>query len=313
MNSDTPDGVQSGDKQRVLVNVILDKSGSMHSKVQDVIGGFNAYVVELAKEPAVDYRFSLTLFDTIVDLKYNAVPLAEVANLDNTTYRPNGNTALLDAIGNTVQTINPEGFDKIITVIMTDGEENSSREWKLDAIRELIGSKEAARNWTFVFLGANLDAFTQGASLGVSRANSARYDSSNYRGVYASLARSTNRFSSDVGKTGDSFFKGEDEGMIQQDEKCRTEANGNHGIAASNRKKPGEGKDVRVEANLVGTSYWRRAEAAFAIAIEDEKDPKRQLEMVRRFGQLAGQLNDLSSEERERVVLEEIENWKKRT
>ena len=48
------------------------------------------------------------------------------------TYRPNGNTALLDAIGNTVQTINTDGFDKIITVIMTDGEENSSREWKLD-------------------------------------------------------------------------------------------------------------------------------------------------------------------------------------
>ena len=180
-------------------------------------------------------------------------------------------------------------------------------------IRELIGSKEAARNWTFVFLGANLDAFTQGTSLGVSRANSARYDSSNYRGVYASLARSTNRFSSNVAKAGGPFFKGEDEGMIQQDEKCRTEANSTYGITASDWKKPGRGKDMRVEPNLAGTSYWRRAEAEFAIAIEDEKDPKRQLELVRRFGQLAGQLHDLSPEERERVVLEEIENWKKRT
>lgn len=93
-------------KQRVLVNLILDKSGSMSTKVQDVIGGFNLYIAELAKEPAVDYGFSLTLFDTSVAMKYSAVPLAQVAKLDSSTYRPSGNTALLDAIGNTVQAAN---------------------------------------------------------------------------------------------------------------------------------------------------------------------------------------------------------------
>ena len=64
---------------------------------------------------------------------------------------------------------------------MTDGEENSSREWKLNAIRELIKTKEAAGNWTFVFLGANVDAFEQGANLGVPMAQSVRYDPANYR------------------------------------------------------------------------------------------------------------------------------------
>jgi hypothetical protein len=204
---------QSGLKQRVLVNVILDKSGSMSTKVQDVIGGFNLYLDELAKEPGVDYGFSLTLFDTVVEMKYKAVPLSKIAKLDDKTYRPSGNTALLDAVGNTVQTGRTDGFDKIITVIMTDGEENSSREWTLQAISELIRSKEAAGNWTFVFLGANLDAFAQSTSLGVPMANSVRYDPTNYRGVYATLAKNTNAFSADPARAAGDFFKGKAAGI----------------------------------------------------------------------------------------------------
>jgi hypothetical protein len=199
-------------------SVILDKSGSMSTKVKDVIGGFNLYLDELAKEPAVDYGFSLTLFDTVVEIKYKAAPPARVAKLDDTNYRPNGNTALLDAIGNTVQTVSTDGFDKIITVIMTDGEENSSREWTLQAIRKLIQSKEAAGNWTFVFLGANLDAFAQGANLGVPKANSVRYDSDNYWDVYASLSRRTNSVSAALEKVSKDFFEGEAAGIEKGDD-----------------------------------------------------------------------------------------------
>ena len=200
-------------KQRVLVNVILDKSGSMSTKVDDVIGGFNLYLDELAKEPAVDYGFSLTLFDTVVEMRYKAVALSKVAKLDAQSYRPSGNTALFDAVGNTVQTVHTDGFDKIITVIMTDGEENSSREWTLRAVRELIQRKESAGNWTFVFLGANLDAFEQGAKLGVPMANAVRYDPANYQGVYASLAKSTNVFSSGSATSASDFFGGTTSGI----------------------------------------------------------------------------------------------------
>ena len=213
MSTNNSHTARSGGKQRVLVNVILDKSGSMSTKVQDVVGGFNLYLDELAKEPTVEYGFSLTLFDTVVEMKYKAVPLAKVAKLDDTTYRPSGNTALLDAIGNTVQTVSTNGFDKTVTVIMTDGEENSSREWTIQGVRELLLSKEAAGNWTFVFLGANLDAFTQGSSLGVPIANAVRYDPGNYRGVYASLAKNTNLFSADAAKAVVDFFKGEAAGI----------------------------------------------------------------------------------------------------
>jgi uncharacterized protein YegL len=218
MNSDNSQSAPSGGRQRVLVNVILDKSGSMSSKVQDVIGGFNLYLDELAKEPAVEYGFTLTLFDTVVAMKYKAAPLAKVAKLDDASYRPSGNTALLDAIGETVQAVSTDGFDKTVTVIMTDGEENSSREWTLQAIRELIKNKEAAGNWTFVFLGANLDAFTQGEMLGVPIPNAVRYDAANYRGVYASLARSTNAFSSAPEKSILSFFRGESDSIEKKDE-----------------------------------------------------------------------------------------------
>jgi len=200
-------------KQRVLVNVILDKSGSMGTKVKDVIGGFNLYLDELAKEQTVDYGFTLTLFDTTVAVKYNAVPLSHVEKLNESSYLPNGNTALLDAVGETVQTVKTDGFDKIITVIMTDGEENSSREWTLPGIRELIKTKETAGKWTFVFMGANLDAFAQAESIGVRFANVARYDQNRYRDVYASLGKMTNVFSSEPATAAPEFFKGEAPGI----------------------------------------------------------------------------------------------------
>jgi len=236
MSSNNSHTAQSGGKQRVLVNVILDKSGSMSSKVKDVIGGFNLYLDGLGKESAVDYGFSLTLFDTVVEMKYKAVPLAKVVKLDDATYRPSGNTALLDAIGNTVQAISTEGFDKIITVIMTDGEENSSREWKLQAIGELIRSKEVAGNWTFVFLGANLDAFEQGTKMGVLMANSVRYDPANYRDVYTFLAQSTNEFSSAAAKTAVNFFKGEVAGITGKKGGRTSKSGGKHAMPARRRK-----------------------------------------------------------------------------
>jgi len=201
-------------KQRVLVNVILDKSGSMQTKVKDVIGGFNLYLDELAKEQTVDYGFTLTLFDTNVDVKHRAVPLSRVEKLNESNYLPCGNTALLDAVGETVMSISKkDGFDKVITVIMTDGEENSSREWTLQGIRELIKAKEAAGNWTFVFLGANLDAFAQGEMLGVPLGNAVRYDGDRYRDVYSSLGKMTNAFVGSPARASQDFFRGDTPGI----------------------------------------------------------------------------------------------------
>jgi uncharacterized protein YegL len=182
-------------KQRVLVNVILDKSGSMASKLNDVVEGFNAYVDGLGKEDKVDYLFSLTLFDTMVAYREVAIPLSRVQKLDAQSYLPGGNTALNDAIGITVRKVDGERpqVDKVITVIMTDGEENSSREWTHDAVKALIDQKEKEGIWTFVFLGAAPDAWVQGRSYGIPAANVAQYSTAHYRDVFLASAVATNQ------------------------------------------------------------------------------------------------------------------------
>ena len=196
-----------GRKQNVLVNVILDKSGSMASKTNDVIEGFNAYIAGLGEEDQVNYLFSLTLFDTQVAYRHVAIPLAEVKKLDGKSYQPGGNTALNDAIGITVRKVEADQpkVDKVVTVIMTDGEENSSREWTHDAVRGLIEQKEKEGNWTFVFLGAGLDAWHQGRSYGVQAANVAQYSADQYRDAFAAMALGTNVHSSSPKRQGNFF------------------------------------------------------------------------------------------------------------
>jgi uncharacterized protein YegL len=181
-------------KQRVLVNVILDKSGSMASKLNDVIEGFNAYINGLSKEDKVDYLFSLTLFDTMVAYRDVAIPLGSVRKLDTQTYVPGGNTALNDAIGITVRKVEGDKpqVDKVITVIMTDGEENSSREWTHDAVKSLIEQKEKEGVWTFVFLGAAPDAWVQGHAYGIPMGNVAQYSTNQYRDAFVATAAAVN-------------------------------------------------------------------------------------------------------------------------
>jgi uncharacterized protein YegL len=180
----------------------------MASKTTDVIGGFNAYIAGLGQEDQVNYLFSLTLFDTQVAYRHVAIPLSDVKQLDSKSYRPEGNTALNDAIGITVRKVEADQpkVDKVVTVIMTDGEENSSREWTHAAVKSLIEQKEKEGNWTFVFLGAGLDAWDQGRSYGVQMANVAQYSADQYRGAFAIMAAGTNAFSSSPMRRSLRFF-----------------------------------------------------------------------------------------------------------
>ena len=205
-------------KQRVLVNVILDKSGSMASKLNDVIHGFNAYLDGLGKEDKVDYLFSLTLFDTQVAYRDVAVPLSQVKKLDDRCYVPAGNTALNDAIGITVRKVDAERpqVDKVVTVIMTDGEENSSREWTHDAVKALIDQKEKDGDWTFVFLGAAPAAWDQGKSLGISAANVALYDANRYRDVFACAAAGTNAVAASPERRSMNLFSSLSKAMLEK-------------------------------------------------------------------------------------------------
>lgn len=153
---------------------IIDRSGSMHSIVDDAIGGFNAFLEDQKK---VDGEATLTFvqFDNEYEVVHENKPLNDVPNLDLNTYVPRGSTALLDAIGRTIDTVGkrlsntPEDKrpNKVIVSILTDGEENASREYTLSKIKEMITHQKEKYNWEFIFLAANQDAFSEGFKLGI--------------------------------------------------------------------------------------------------------------------------------------------------
>lgn len=153
----------------VFVNFVLDKSGSMGSVRQATIEGFNAFVAEQRNQPG-EAKLSLTLFDTAFDIRHVGLDLREVPDLGTTAspYIPGGGTSLLDAVGTTIKgteqwLLNNPTFDgKVVCVILTDGQENGSREWHIfqplvpgddHDLGGLIQYKQA-EGWEFIFLGS---------------------------------------------------------------------------------------------------------------------------------------------------------------
>lgn len=193
----------------VLINFVLDKSGSMGSCITDTIGGFNTYIGKLKDDKKAKYKFSLTLFDTAFENRHVAVALTDVPELTTKTYVPGGMTALYDAIGKAVGEVEAKGdkSDKVLTVILTDGQENSSREYKLQSIKDLITRKEKEGNWSFVFLGADISAFAVGDQLGVALSNSVVYNQQNMTAAYANTATATMDFACSVGSNTRDFYK----------------------------------------------------------------------------------------------------------
>ena len=156
--------------------VITDRSGSMGSIAKDVIGGYNRF---LEDQQAVDgeARVTFAQFDDIYELVYEGRPLAQAPKLSDKTFVPRGMTALNDAIGKTLTTqkqrIEKEGWaDLVIVCIITDGQENASKEYKLDQIKALTSEAEG-KGWKFIYLGANQDSFAVTQNLGITNTLSA--------------------------------------------------------------------------------------------------------------------------------------------
>lgn len=199
---------------RTEVVMIIDKSGSMYERVSDVVGGFNQYIGDLkGSEGADSTTVSVTLFDTTASRCYTGVPIKTIVPLTNDTYRPGGNTALLDAIGQTITEVEKALTDgtRVLVVIMTDGQENSSREYRKDTIRQMIKDREAKGNWTFVFMGADQDAFAEAGALGISAGNTLSHKGSDYQGAMKNLSVSTFNYARSGGQSCSKFFQPEDE------------------------------------------------------------------------------------------------------
>jgi hypothetical protein len=163
-------------KKKVEISVVLDRSGSMSSIVEQTISGYNEFM-QGQKSVDADIRVSLVQFDHEYEVKYEALPIVEVPELDKKTYVPRGMTALLDAIGRTIrntkqrhaQMNKDERPDKVIFVIITDGHENSSVQYSRQDIFDEISYLDKMMNWEFVYLGANQDAIGEAANFGIAR------------------------------------------------------------------------------------------------------------------------------------------------
>jgi hypothetical protein len=157
--------------------MIWDRSGSMSPLQTDAIGAFNTFIKQ-QKDLKAKTSVVFSMFDEKYEIVYDNVDISEVKDLDNKTYFARGWTALLDAVGKTVTTYKASNNknEKTIVVIMTDGEENSSREYSYKQIKDLLTEVQDKLGWEVNFLGANIDSFATGASLGTHSANNANID-----------------------------------------------------------------------------------------------------------------------------------------
>lgn len=165
--------------QDIYLGLLVDRSGSMSSCRENTLNAFNMYLNDRKGEEGNTTTW-LTLFNTSVEFIAEGRGVKDVPELTTGNYIPAGGTALHDAIGNTVRrmedVIKKSGFQgKVLFVIQTDGYENSSREWSKEGIQALIKEKEAEGNWTFVYLGADQDAFAAAQTLGVGAGNTVSY------------------------------------------------------------------------------------------------------------------------------------------
>ena len=174
---------------------IMDRSGSMMGSQKDTIGGFNSFIQQEIKKE-LDTRVTTVLFDNEYEILYKRKPIHEVKELTEKEYWVRGTTALLDAIGKTINTLDKEIDNKTLVVIMTDGYENASREYTKQQIQNLI----ANHNWEFIYIGADIDSYSEAANYGFKKSRIANYKKSEQgvKDAYTSINSAVNYMRADV-------------------------------------------------------------------------------------------------------------------
>jgi len=161
------------------ITMILDESGSMGHLREDVLGSFKTFIEEQSKVEG-ECMFTMVKFSN--DLRIETVK--DIKEVGDLSYFPSGGTALLDAIGESIQLAGKrfkemkeeDRPEKVIFVILTDGEENSSKEFTREKIFEMISEQESKYNWKFIYLGANQDAIAVGAQYNINQASSMTFN-----------------------------------------------------------------------------------------------------------------------------------------
>ena len=192
---------------------ILDESGSMGSVKDDTIGGFNEFI-EQQKEIEGKAVFTFVKFSDYYKVVEEGALLENVKLLNRETYTPTYSTALLDAVGKTINkvgnrhdTLDEEDKPgKVLFVILTDGYENASEEYIADGtIAKMVKNKRDNEGWEFLFLGADIDAWGAGHDLGFARGQTVSTDKRNMKMSYKGLSHYTSSVRSGVKYSSQSF------------------------------------------------------------------------------------------------------------
>ncbi len=185
--------------------VVLDKSGSMGAVVNDAIGGFNTFLKAQQEAPG-EAKITVVQFDTVLEFYATNADVKSVQPLDNKSYVPRGSTALYDAVGETIDKTGQrlasmkenDRPSKVIFAILTDGEENSSKEYSGAQVKKAIEHQREKYNWDFIFLAAGEGAFKEANAIGMDLnktirfANTGENQTKSYEVLanYASVSRS---------------------------------------------------------------------------------------------------------------------------
>jgi uncharacterized protein YegL len=176
---------------------ILDKSGSMQSMRAEVTTGFNKFVQE-QKTLNNDIKLTLILFDNLDYVIHDRIDINEIPQLNQSVYVPQGMTAYFDALGRAIDntgvrlknTPEDEKPEKVIVMVFTDGEENSSVVYDGKKLKGMIEHQEEIYDWSFMFFGSKIDALVSSEEIGIKNYSNVEFSKSGINAMYSTLSRS---------------------------------------------------------------------------------------------------------------------------
>ncbi len=191
-----------------LYSFIIDRSGSMSGMEQMAVNGFNDHLKTIKnlkiEFPQQEFLCSLTTFNHEVNSVVNSKPINEISPIELGQYRPDGTTALLDAIGGNIHEVKEKyqfSIDKdelsVVYVIITDGHENASRFFSYHDISRKISELEETKKWTFTFLGADFDAFQTSKMLNIKQENVMNFEKTSYNIMSEQINEQMRSYSAD--------------------------------------------------------------------------------------------------------------------
>lgn len=198
--------------------LILDRSGSMSGCWESTMGALNEQIVSIQgtqqRNQNVPIKANLVTFSNEVNFQFLNVPAAHLETISSKKIYPDGGTSMLDGIGQGIARIEHimEDGDDVVCVILTDGEENASREYTYEMVGKKIESLKATEKWSFVIMGADFDILNTASKLNIDADRQFRYSKSETSEVFAEMSQTMDHYiqAKSVGTLRDVFKFGKD-------------------------------------------------------------------------------------------------------